>query len=84
MKSKTRTGRRRDLGPGDTFVGRHVGPREADIEAMLRTLGLSSLDELTDNVVPADIRLDRPLEVGPEGRGEHELLESAAPTLVVF
>ena len=31
---------------------------------MLATIGLSSLDELVDSVVPASIRLDKPLDVG--------------------
>jgi glycine dehydrogenase len=41
---------------------------------MLATLGMSSLDELTDATVPENIRLRRPLKLGP-ARGEHELLE---------
>ncbi len=30
----------------DTFVDRHLGPNSEEIAKMLRTLGLSSLDEL--------------------------------------
>jgi len=41
---------------------------------MLATLGLASLDELVAATVPASIRLDRPLELGP-ALGEHELIE---------
>ena len=62
------------LGPSDTFVRRHVGPSDADVAEMLRTLGMSSLDELVDKTVPAGIRLKRPLALG-EPRGEFELLE---------
>ena len=37
-----------DLSPTDTFVRRHIGPSDDEIREMLATLGLSSLDELTD------------------------------------
>ncbi len=68
------------LEPLDTFVRRHVGPSDAEIEAMLGELGLGSLDELVDETVPASIRMDRPLEldgIEEEGRplGEVESLE---------
>ena len=39
------------------FVARHIGPREADISRMLDTLGVSSVDELIDKVIPEGIRL---------------------------
>ncbi len=61
------------LAPSDTFIHRHVGPREGDIAEMLRTLGCASLDELVDSTIPEDIRLREPLGLGPP-RGEHELL----------
>ncbi|HEX8695588.1 MAG TPA: aminomethyl-transferring glycine dehydrogenase [Longimicrobium sp.] len=57
----------------DTFVRRHVGPDEAEVRRMLDVLGYGSLDELIDATVPATIRLDRPLALGPE-RSEYELL----------
>ncbi|XAO71088.1 MAG: aminomethyl-transferring glycine dehydrogenase [Acetobacteraceae bacterium] len=40
------------------FIDRHVGPRTRDIDAMLHTLGLDSLDALIDATIPAEI-LDR-------------------------
>ena len=58
----------------DTFAPRHLGPREHDVAAMLATLGLGSLAELADATVPAGIRLQRPLELGP-ALTEHHLLE---------
>ncbi len=61
------------LNPSDTFVHRHIGPSDEDIRQMLGLLGYDSLDALTDDTVPASIRLDRPLDLGPP-RGEHELL----------
>ncbi|HEX8674155.1 MAG TPA: aminomethyl-transferring glycine dehydrogenase [Longimicrobium sp.] len=57
----------------DTFVRRHIGPDEGEIWKMLETLGYPSLDALIDDTVPASIRLDRPLKLGPE-RSEYELL----------
>ncbi len=66
------------LQPGDTFVHRHLGPREHELAAMLGTLGYKTLDELTDATVPALIRSKRALNlVGlPTDRtlGEHEVL----------
>lgn len=46
------------------FTKRHIGPTEAETAAMLKTIGVSSLDELIDKTVPADIRLDGPLQTG--------------------
>ncbi len=62
------------LAPSDTFVHRHVGPRAADVRAMLDAVGYDSLDELVEATVPAAIRLNRPLNIG-DPRGEFELLQ---------
>jgi glycine dehydrogenase len=51
-----------------------VGPSQNEIEGMLEALGLSSLDELVDQTVPASIRLDGELDL-PDALPEHELLE---------
>jgi glycine dehydrogenase len=45
----------------DRFVDRHIGPREDDVEAMLKTLSCHDLDELIARAVPASIRLNRDL-----------------------
>ena len=51
----------------DRFSERHVGPRPADVEAMLAAVGAASLDDLLDEAVPPDIRLAAPLRTpGPE------------------
>ncbi|MGF1477669.1 MAG: aminomethyl-transferring glycine dehydrogenase [Geminicoccaceae bacterium] len=47
------------------FAQRHLGPRESETEAMLATLGLSSLDELIEKTVPDAIRLNRSLALPP-------------------
>jgi glycine dehydrogenase len=61
------------LNPTDTFVHRHIGPTDADIQNMLATLGLSSLDALVASVVPEDIRMRQPLTFGT-CRGEFDVL----------
>src|SRR6266849_313782 len=57
----------------DVFAARHLGPRPGDVRAMLETLGYASLADFVDAVVPADIRLRRPLEL-PPARTEQEAL----------
>ncbi len=59
--------------PSDDFVPRHIGPRPADIEAMLALVGYDDLDSLVRDTVPDDILMDRPLDV-PEAKGEFALL----------
>ena len=65
------------LPPVDSFVRRHVGPREAAIADMLRLLGAASLDAFIDEVVPAAIRLHRSLAL-PAAKSEHDLLATCA------
>ena len=40
---------------GDSFAGRHIGPRPDEIAEMLETLGLASLDDLVAKTVPPSI-----------------------------
>jgi glycine dehydrogenase len=49
----------------DAFVTRHIGPRPADRDAMLRAIGAPSLDSLIDQAIPRSIRLTRPLDLPP-------------------
>ena len=65
-----------DLHFTDRFVRRHLGPSETDEAQMLAALGLSSIDELIAETVPAAIRSERPLNL-PPARTEHELLDEA-------
>ncbi len=51
-----------------------MGPRIEDQTSMLRTLGLSSIDELIDKTVPPAIRLRKPLDLA-ESLTESEYLE---------
>ena len=57
----------------DSFVRRHLGPTDADVQEMLATLGMQSLDALMDGTVPPDIRLRVPLSL-PRNRSEQEVL----------
>lgn len=63
----------------DQFVKRHNGPRPEDMEAMLQTIGVDSLDQLIDQTVPAGIRMDRELNL-PEGMSEYHFLQSLKKT----
>src|SRR5207253_3163392 len=66
---------RASLAPADRFVTRHIGPSPDETRGMLATLGYESLDAFIDAVVPADIRLRRPLAL-PPGRTEREVLQA--------
>jgi len=56
------------------FIGRHIGPRDADLRAMLERLGLASLEELIDQATPAGIRTDQPLDLAT-ARNEAQVLD---------
>lgn len=49
----------------DKFVSRHNGPRENEINAMLKKIGTSSIEELINQTVPSQIRLKQALQVAP-------------------
>ena len=57
----------------DKFMNRHIGVTdEADLQAMLQTIGVKSVEELISQVIPASIRLKKPLALPAEGMSEHE------------
>ena len=56
------------------FVGRHIGPRDLEIQEMLSKLGYSSLDELSRRVIPERILDLSPLKLS-EGVSEEAALE---------
>src|SRR5437879_2290827 len=66
---------RASLAPADRFATRHVGSSTDCTRVMPATLGYVSLDAFIDAVVPADIRLRRPLAL-PPGRTEREVLQA--------
>ena len=57
----------------DEFMRRHIGPRERDCGAMLKVLGLDSLDSLVEQTVPPSIRISAPMQLDPPC-SEHEAL----------
>ncbi len=50
----------------DAFALRHIGPRESDLQHMLKTVGVDSLEQLVYETLPDDIRLKAPLDLEPE------------------
>jgi glycine cleavage system P protein (glycine dehydrogenase) len=59
----------------DSFVPRHIGPSDAETQAMLALLGYRTLDDLIAAAVPKRIRLGRPLAIH-EARTEMEALRA--------
>jgi glycine dehydrogenase len=55
----------------DNFIKRHNGPRDHEIDQMIKKIGVSSFDELIDKTVPKAIRLDKPMAIG-KGMSEFE------------
>ncbi|MBT8316558.1 MAG: aminomethyl-transferring glycine dehydrogenase [Lutibacter sp.] len=57
----------------DSFVLRHIGPSENEVNEMVKTIGVSSVDELIDKTIPSDIRLTNNLNL-PKALSEFEYL----------
>mgnify|MGYP006169976399 CR=1 FL=1 len=57
----------------EQFEHRHIAPNEQDTQAMLKKVGVSSIDELIDQTVPANIRLKAPMDL-PAAKSEFEYL----------
>ena len=53
----------------NAFAHRHIGPRAADIELMLTTLGYSAMADFIEDVVPADIRSSSALSLDSDKGG---------------
>lgn len=49
----------------DAFALRHIGPRENDLEHMLKTIGAGTLEQLIQETIPSDIRLKSDLDLEP-------------------
>ena len=58
----------------DRFVDRHIGPRENEIKEMLHSIEASSVDELIKDTIPAQILMNKELDL-PEGVSEFEYLK---------
>ena len=55
------------------FIMRHIGPRDDDVEIMLKEIGVSSLDELIAGTLPPSIQLSEPLDL-PDAMTELDTL----------
>ncbi len=55
------------------FKQRHIGPNEEETDAMLQAVGVSSMEDLINQTVPASIRLSQPLATG-KAMSEHTYL----------
>ena len=60
-----------ELEQHDRFLGRHIGPDSEQQQQMLNFVGAESLDDLTNQIVPESILLNRDLSVG-DNVGEAE------------
>ncbi len=58
----------------NNFINKHNGPRESEVEQMLETIGVKSMDELIEQTVPVSIRLKKPLAIDP-GMNEYAYLK---------
>ncbi|MFB3148348.1 MAG: glycine dehydrogenase, partial [Thermodesulfobacteriota bacterium] len=68
-----------DLDKNSSFVSRHIGPDKSELESMLEQIGVSSLDELIDSIVPSSIRMKGSLNL-PGPISEFELLNELKHT----
>ena len=59
----------------EEFKSRHLGPDQRQIDDMLKTVHASSVDELIDQTIPANIRLKKKLNL-PAAQAESEFLRS--------
>jgi glycine dehydrogenase len=57
----------------EKFVLRNVGPRWDDIPAMLETIGVKSVDNLIDQIIPKNIKLNKDMNIS-EALTEQEYL----------
>jgi len=63
----------------EDFKSRHIATNEADTAAMLKTVGVNSIDELIEQTVPSQIRLKQPLNL-PKAKSETDYLSSLRQT----
>ncbi|MDB5014616.1 MAG: gcvP, partial [Daejeonella sp.] len=59
----------------EKFEQRHIAPNDLDTAEMLQKVGVSSIEELIDQTIPAKIRLKNPLDL-PAAKSEYDYLEN--------
>ena len=57
----------------NNFMDRHNGPRESQLEPMLKKIGVENIDQLIDETVPSAIRMEKDLDL-PDGMNEYEYI----------
>ncbi len=63
----------------DKFMDRHIGVTNSDdLSAMLKVIGVESVEELISQVIPASIRLKSPIALPKEGMSEYEFASHVA------
>lgn len=62
----------------DEFIRRHIGSSPEQIKEMLDVVGISSLNELTQKIVPDNIQLATPPNVGGGATEQEALAELKA------
>lgn len=63
----------------DQFSKRHIGPNKSEVEEMLEAVNVDSIAQLIDETVPAEIRMQAPLDL-PEALSEYEYLAELQAT----
>ena len=58
----------------ENFTQRHIGPNTSELEVILKTIGVESIEELLNQTIPDKIRLKKDLNI-PEGISEMEFLK---------
>jgi glycine dehydrogenase len=58
----------------DSFIPRHIGPTQKDINSMLKSLGIDSMETLIDETIPKSIQSKKPLSIN-RNLNEQELGE---------
>jgi glycine dehydrogenase len=57
----------------NSFAHRHIGPKSGDVNEMLKTIGVDSLEQLISETVPEGIRLEGSMNMD-EPMTEHEFM----------
>lgn len=69
-----------NLASSEKFRNRHISPSENELQEMLNTIGVDSLDTLIDETIPSTIRLKQPLQL-PKPLSENLFLKSFKATI---
>lgn len=57
------------------FKNRHIGPDDSEVKSMLKVIGVTTVDEMINQIVPEEIRHTQPLKIS-QGLSEYEYIKS--------